>query len=45
MKAIKSITCVILISILTLSLTVTAFAGLDTDPWGRSCSVIVEFEK
>ncbi len=45
MKAIKSIICVVLITILILSLTVTAFAGHDSDPWGRSCIKAVEAVK
>jgi hypothetical protein len=45
MKALKSLICVVLISILTLSLAVTAFAGDDSDPWGRNCMVIVAVVK
>ncbi len=42
MKALKSLICVVLVAVLTLSLTVTAFAGDVSDPWGRNCIGIVK---
>ncbi len=42
MKALKSLICVVLVSALTLSLAVTAFAGDESDPWGKQCIGIVK---
>jgi hypothetical protein len=45
MKMLKSLICVVLISILTLSFVVTTFAGDASDPWGLNCIGIVEVVK